>query len=140
MHECFEAAAKATDCTADIQWEPHPHAGMLSNSILAVLYQKYAEQMGMVFPSEEEQKSIVDGSTDMGNVSMIVPGLHPLFCIDSSVPYHSHPFREASCTQHAHDQTILAAKALCFTAIEVLSDSSLLTQVKEEFDKAVQDA
>ena len=112
---------------------------MLSNSILAALYQKYAEQMGMVFPSVDEQKSIVDGSTDMGNVSMVVPGLHPLYCI-SSVPYHSHPFREASCTQHAHDQTILAAKALCFTAIEVLGDSSLLTQVKEEFDRAVQDA
>ena len=96
--------------------------------------------MGMVFPSRAEQESIVDGSTDFGNVSMIVPGLHPLYCLKKSVPYHSHAFREVSGTQSAHDQTILAAKALCFAAIEVLSDSSLLMQVKEEFSKTVQDA
>lgn len=140
VHSCFEAAAKATDCTVDIKWDPIPHARMLTNSKLALLYQKYAEHMGVVFPSREEQESIVDGSTDMGNVSMLVPGLHSLYCIDSSVPYHSHAFRVASGTQHAHDQTIVAAKALCFTAIEVLNDPTVLAQVKEEFLKAVQDA
>ena len=140
VHACFEAAAKATGCTVDIEWDPIPHARMLSNTKLALLYQKYAEEMGVVFPSQAEQKSIVDGSTDMGNVSMVVPGLHPLYCIDSSVPYHSHAFRVASGTQDAHDQTIMAAKSLCFAAIEVLSDSSVLTQVKEEFAQAVQDA
>lgn len=140
VHNCFEAAAQATDCTVDIKWNPIAYTGMLTNSKLALLYQKYAEPMGMVFPSQEEQESIVDGSTDMGNVSMVVPGLHPLYCIDSSVPYHSHAFRVASGTQHAHDQTIIAAKALCFTAIEVLNDSSILTQVKTEFLQAVKDA
>ncbi|KAJ7373139.1 hypothetical protein OS493_014287 [Desmophyllum pertusum] len=140
VHSCFEAAVKATDCTVDIKWDPIPHARMLTNSKLALLYQKYAEHMGVVFPSREEQESIVDGSTDMGNVSMLVPGLHSLYCIDSSVPYHSHAFRVASGTQHAHDQTIVAAKALCFTAIEVLNDPTVLAQVKEEFLKAVQDA
>jgi len=140
VHTCFEAAAEATGCIVDIQWDPIAHAGMLSNTKLALLYQKYSEQMGVAFPSRAEQESIVDGSTDMGNVSMVVPGLHPLYCIDRSVPYHSHAFREASGTQHAHDQTIVAAKALCFAAIEVLSESSLLAQVKEEFSQAVQDA
>lgn len=140
VHDCFEAVAKATGCTVDIQWDPHQHARMLSNKNLACLYQKYAEQMGTAFPSQVEQESIVDGSTDMGNVSLVVPGLHPLYSIDKSVPYHSHPFREVSSTQHAHDQTIVAAKALCFTAIEVLSDSCLLNRVKEEFANAVQDA
>ena len=140
VHACFEAAAKATSCTVDVQWDSTPHAGVLSNTKLALLYQKYAETMGMVFPSRAEQESIVDGSTDFGNVSLIVPGLHPLYCIKKSVPYHSHAFREVSGTQSAHDQTILAAKALCFAAIEVLSDSSLLMQVKEEFSKTVQDA
>ena len=140
VHACFEAAAKATGCSVDIKWDATPHAGMLSNTKLALLYQKYAEGMGVVFPSQAEQEGIVDGSTDMGNVSMEVPGLHPLYCIDRSVPYHSHAFRVASGTQDAHDQTMLAAKALCFTAIEVLSDSFLLTQVKEEFAQAVHDA
>ena len=140
VHSCFEAAAKATDCTVDIKWDPIAHAGVQTNSKLALLYQKYAEQMGMVFPSREEQESIVDGSTDMGNVSLVVPGLHSLFCIDSSVPYHSHAFREAAGRQHAHDQTMIAAKALCYTAIEVLNDSAVLAEVKEEFAKAVKDA
>ena len=140
VHSCFEAAAQATDCTVDIKWDPIAIKGMLTNSKLAITYQKYAEKMGMAFPPRGEQESIVDGSTDMGNVSVIVPGLHPLFCIDSSVPYHSHPFRVASGTQHAHDQTIMATKALCFTAIEVLNDSSVLAQVKGEFLQAVKDA
>ena len=140
VHSCFEAAAKATDCTVDIMWDPTPHARMLTNSKLALLYQKYAEQMGVAFPSQEQQESIVDGSTDMGNVSMVLPGLHALYCIDSSVPYHSHAFRVASGTQYAHDQTIIAAKSLCFTAIEVLKDSAVMAQVKEEFLQTVQDA
>ena len=140
VHNCFEAAAKAADCTVDIAWDRIPHAGVLTNSKLALLYQKYAGKMGVVFPSREEQESVVDGSTDFGNVSMVVPGLHALYCIDSSVPYHSHAFRVAAGTQYAHDQTIIAAKALCFTAIEVLNDSALLAQVKEEFVEAVKDA
>lgn len=140
VNACFEAAAKATDCTVEITWDPIPHAGVLTNSKLAYLYQKYAGQMGVVFPSREEQESIVDGSTDFGNVSMVVPGLHAQFCIDSSVPFHSHVFRAASGTQYAHDQTIIAAKSLCFTAIEVLHDPSLLKEMKDEFLQAVKDA
>lgn len=44
-----------------------------SNKRLGYLNQRYAEQMGVVFPSQLEQKSIVDGSTDRANVSLVVP-------------------------------------------------------------------
>ncbi|KAK3734219.1 hypothetical protein QZH41_003212 [Actinostola sp. cb2023] len=71
VQACFEGGALATGCTADIKWLPNSYAAIETNVVLAQLYQKHAEVLGVEFPlTREEQESIIDGSTDMGNVTL----------------------------------------------------------------------
>ena len=132
---CFEAAAQATGCKVEITCNPSAFACMSTNEIFAKVYQQNAEHLGMKFPTREVQEALLDGSTDMGNVSLIVPSIHVLYTIDDNVLYHSHAFREVAGTKEAHDKTIVVSKALVQTAIAVMSDPVLMKDIKEEFMK-----
>lgn len=135
MQACIEGAAVSTGCTVDVKWEPNAFAAIETNAVLAQTYQKHSEQLGVEFPlTREEQEAIIDGSTDMGNVTLEVPGIHPLYCIKPGLPYHSTEFREYSETQEAHERTLIAAKAIARTAIEVMTDCEFLKRAKEEFN------
>jgi hypothetical protein len=75
------------------------------------------------------------GSTDMGNVTTIVPGIHPFLSItEGPVPGHSIAFTEAAKTPKALETMRLAAKALAMTAIDVLTDHGLLKRAREAHD------
>lgn len=134
IQACFEGAALATGCTVDIKWLPNSFAAIETNSVLANLYQKHAESLGETFASREEQESIIDGSTDMGNVTLEVPGIHPLYCIEAGIPCHSHEFRVSAGTQVAHEKTLKAAKAIARTALDVLCNPQLLEDARKEFN------
>jgi amidohydrolase len=67
------------------------------------------------------------GSSDMGNVSWIVPTIHPSIAIcDEGVPGHSILFRDAAATPRADDVTLLAATVVAQTAYELFSDPGLV--------------
>lgn len=132
----MEGAATATGTTVDIKWQPNAFAAIETNVLLAQTYQKHAESLGVQFPlSREEQEAIIDGSTDMGNVTLEVPGIHPLYCIKPDLPYHSNEFRVFAETQEAHEKTLTSSKAIARTAIEVLADSGLMQEMKNEFNQ-----
>src|SRR5689334_24866106 len=62
------------------------------------------------------------GSTDMGNISSLIPSIHPLFSIaDERIPWHSRDFAAAARTPRALETMRIAAKALAFTAIDLLA-------------------
>jgi hypothetical protein len=75
------------------------------------------------------------GSTDMGNVTSLVPGIHPFLSItDGPVAGHSIAFAAAARTPQALETMHVAAKALAMTAIDVLRDEKLRARAKEAFD------
>jgi len=76
------------------------------------------------------------GSTDMGNVSWHVPAIQPMFKIVDHVPNHTREFTTAAATERAFEATFEAAKAMAFTAIDVLAQPSLLDQAKREFQES----
>jgi len=70
----------------------------------------------------------------MGNISSLIPSIHPLFSItDERVPWHSHDFAAAARTPRALGTMRIAAKALAFTAIDVLARPDLAKQTKAAF-------
>jgi hypothetical protein len=73
----------------------------------------------------------------MGNVSHVVPALHPTVAIASAdVPGHSQAFLEASGSLRGYQAMIDAAKALAMTGADLLADPSLVEQAKVEFRRA----
>ena len=73
------------------------------------------------------------GSTDMGNVSHVVPALHPVFAIPSKGPNHSKEFTDAAGQLTAQEPTLTTAKALAMTVLSVLRCPSTLKEAKKQF-------
>ncbi|MFW9926078.1 MAG: M20 family metallopeptidase [Candidatus Thorarchaeota archaeon] len=75
------------------------------------------------------------GSSDIGNVSQVVPAIHPYITIcDDSVAGHSQDFAAAAASYHGHRGMLVAAKALAMTAIDLMTDSKLMERVRQEFE------
>lgn len=76
------------------------------------------------------------GSLDMGNVSHVVPAIHPYISIsDTSLVGHTAEFRDATRTEKAHDSLVKGACALALTGYDIITDKELLERIKEEFAK-----
>ncbi|XP_042244388.1 peptidase M20 domain-containing protein 2-like [Thunnus albacares] len=127
---CFRAAAAATGCQVEITYPTHAYYNILPNATLANLYENNGKALGIQFP---EQPANFSGSTDFGNVSFIVPGIHPFFYICTDAFNHTEEYNEAAGAEKAQLYTLRAAKALAMTAVDVVCNPDLLMQVKEDF-------
>ena len=129
---CFKSAAVATGCQAEIK-EPvrgSSYLNVKSDPILSDLYFKNITDLGV----RVIKKDVISGSTDMGNVSYIVPSIHPMYAIGSGEVNHTKAFTAVSNTPEAHSATLKAAKAMVHTCIDVLTTNGLLDKIKANFE------
>ena len=128
----FQAAALATGCSVKLTFEDEAYADMRNNLVLAELFEENLRRLGV-----QSVKGIPwenAGSTDMGNVSHVVPALHPTIGIaPAEVPGHSQAFLEASGSLRGYQAMIDAAKALAMTGADLLADPRLVEQARAEF-------
>ena len=130
---CFEGAAAATGCELKYRWgEESRYKAMRTNRALADAYRANVESLGRKVVDQESHRSM--GSTDMGNVSTIVPAIHPSIAIaPQDVPVHTVEFREIAASEAGHQGLLDSAKVLAMTAIDVLTDGELRKRMREEF-------
>jgi amidohydrolase len=133
---CFEGAARATGCQLEYRWgEQSRYKTIRTNMALADAYKANIESLGRKTVMPESRRSM--GSTDMGNVSQVVPGIHPAIAIaPHEVPIHTEDFREYAKSDSGHAGLLDAAKALAMTGVDVLTDADLRARMKDEFDAA----
>ncbi|KAL6105554.1 pm20d2 [Pungitius sinensis] len=127
---CFRAAAVATGCRVEIIYPGHCYYNILPNATLAKLYENNGKALGIQF---QEQSANFSGSTDFGNVSFIVPGIHPFFYISTEAFNHTEEYAEAAGAEKAQLFTLRTATALAMTAVDVVCCPDLLRQVREDF-------
>ena len=128
----FQAAALATGCSLNLTFNEEPYSDLRNNGVLAHLFEENIRRVGLD-PVESVPWENA-GSTDMGNVSHVVPALHPTVAIASvEVPGHSQAFLEASGSLRGYQAMIDAAKALAMTGADLLADPSQIEQAKLEF-------
>ncbi|MHC6179748.1 M20 family metallopeptidase [Clostridium sp. JNZ X4-2] len=76
------------------------------------------------------------GSTDAGNVSHVVPTIHPHIKIgDDKLVGHTPEFREAAISKQGDEALLIGIKALALTGLTLLTDKNKLTAIKEEFNR-----
>jgi metal-dependent amidase/aminoacylase/carboxypeptidase family protein len=133
---CFRAAAAATGCRLEHRWgEESRYKAMSSNRALAGAYRTNIEGLGRKVIEPESRRSM--GSTDMGNVSAIVPAIHPSITVaPPDIPIHTVEFREMAASKAGHKALLDSAKALAMTAVDVLTDADLRQRMKREFDSS----
>jgi len=131
----FQAAALATGCSVKLTFEEEPYTDLRNNGVLATLFEENLRRLG-IDPVEGVPWENA-GSTDMGNVSHVVPALHPTLAIaPAEVPGHSQAFLEASGSLRGYQAMIDAAKALAMTGADLLADPSLVEKAKVEFRRS----
>ncbi len=125
---CFEAGALATGTELTIV-EGTAYSNMLHDPDLAALYRHNAELLGRVFDDSDGAPV----STDMGNVSHLVPSIHPMIGIDTNgAVNHQQAFADACATPSA-DQAILdGAVAMSWTVIDAAQDAVLRARLIRE--------
>jgi Xaa-Arg dipeptidase len=127
---CFSGAAEQSGCELEATWAEFPYENLVQNGSLA---DAYAEQFEVL--CGEMQPPRMGGSTDMGNVSQVLPGLHPHFRIPSEGGNHTRPFTDAAATAEAHEAMLRAAKALCLASLRVYSDADFRSEVRRGFEE-----
>ncbi|KAG7269813.1 hypothetical protein CRUP_027156 [Coryphaenoides rupestris] len=127
---CFRAAASATGCRVEISYPMPAYSNILPNDTLIHLYKENSKALGLPLP---EKPANFSGSTDFGNVSFVVPGIHPFFHIGSEAVNHSEEYTEAAGAERAQLYTLRTAKALAMTAADLLCCPTLLLQAQSDF-------
>jgi amidohydrolase len=121
VRNCFEAGALATGATLELSLEA-AYSDMRHDHELAAHYRRHAESLGRVF-SDAPSTPV---STDMGNVSYVVPAIHPHIGIEShGAVNHQAAFAQA-CAEPSADRAIFdGALAMAWTVIDMATDEGL---------------
>ncbi|KAF9969406.1 hypothetical protein BGZ73_008239, partial [Actinomortierella ambigua] len=133
------AAAKATGCRVEIK-KVMEYLPLNNNSVLTERFGQYMQTMGAKYATRSIEETMPTGSTDMGNVTMALPGIHPVFNIanlhserDPALSTHSLLFAERSRTETAHFAAIRSAKAMALTGLDVLLDPEFTRLARDEY-------
>ena len=122
---CFEAGALATGARLEVTPEHPPYAEMHHHPALSSLYRANAEALGRSFLDLGDDERTA-GSTDMGNVSLAVPSIHPSIGIDSLPAVNHQPEFTAQCVTPVADKALLdGAIAMAWTVIDAVADDQL---------------
>lgn len=120
VRRCFEAGALATGCELTIEPESEPYSEFHADERALACYRANATALGRTFAEGGTAARMNRASTDMGNVSLVVPAIHPYIGI-GSLPALNHQ-REfaAHCVGPLAEKALLdAATALAWTAVDV---------------------
>ena len=126
LDNCFGAGALATGATYEVEQLGHPFSHMVSDPDLLGHYRHAAEALGRRFDLEDAGAPRPTISTDMANVSLVVPSIHPMWAIPTHGAVNHQPEFTAACATPEADRAVIeGAIALAHTAIGVAQDQHL---------------
>lgn len=127
-----EAAALATGTSVDVTYSGGATT-MRNNKPLVERFRANMAAYGIDDMGDDPNA----GSTDMANVSWVVPAIHPDLAIcEEGVAGHSIAFRDAAATPRADETTLLAATLIAQTAIDLFEDPELVERAWAAFREA----
>jgi len=132
---CFIGAATASGARLQYKWDEVCYAPMRNNLALAQLFAQNMQSLGRSVSLSDPEHAF--GSTDMGNISQLVPSIHPFVAIaEKEVQVHSPEFASAAASDRGIKGMLDAAKALAMTVVDMVANSETLSNIKEEFEQA----
>jgi metal-dependent amidase/aminoacylase/carboxypeptidase family protein len=127
---CAQASAQAIGCQLKSTVYPG-YKEIIPNKILAGLFKANLESLGRIVVDPDPNERM--GSTDMGDLSHIVPAIHPYLAIaPENIAGHTLEFKEYCVSEAGKTGMLDAAKALAMTAVDLLMNPELLGKSKEE--------
>ena len=134
VERCAAGAAMASGVKVEIVAR-QGYRDMRNNMAMARRFGAHLDVAAGGRKARETDERVGAGSTDMGDVSHVVPSIHPYLAIvdENEALCHQHRFADAAGSDRGLRTAYDAAKALARTAVEVLTDESLRTSMQEEW-------
>jgi len=133
IEQCFRAASLGSGARLEISWGVHLRP-MRTNLTIANLFAANMRLLGRTMRITPPHQSF--GSTDIGNVSQILPTMQALLAVAPSDVQPHTPKMAAICDSQAGFQGMLdGAKGLALTACDLLTDRDLLKAAQKEFNE-----
>ncbi len=127
------AGATATGCTVAYEWLEPAYADLLRNPAFEDLYATNSLNLGRVVVEPGDAGAVV-GSTDMGNVSYVVPSIHPMVSVaPRGVGIHTAGFAEFAASPTGDAGVIDGAKAMAMTIVDLWTSPAALESVTSAF-------
>jgi amidohydrolase len=123
-----KGAEHATGAVATVEHLSAYKARRINNPLVEVL-KRNLEALGRSPIGPTGKKGNV--SSDIGDVSQVVPAVHPFLSIGEGISYHTREFEEAAVSERAHETMMVAAKALAMTVVDLVEEEGLLEKVKK---------
>jgi amidohydrolase len=131
---CLDASAAATGCTCSATWQDVTYADMIDNGPMVQSYVDNAARIGRTVVDPRQVGRAVVGSTDMGNISYLVPSIHPMIKVaEDGVAIHTLDFAEWARSDMGDKAVLDGAKAMAMTVIDLWTSESLRAAVAAEF-------
>jgi amidohydrolase len=118
--DCFRAAAAATGCTVEVSHVGHLYEDLVSNPLLTRLFDANARALGRILVPGSQRDPATAGSTDMGNVSQVVPSIHPYLDLHCApVTNHQKEFADHTLTADGHRALRDGGLGMAWTVIDL---------------------
>ena len=123
VRHCFEAGSLATGAALDVTALSPTYSHMEPDPGLLRLWRVNAESLGRRYDADDAGVAPPTLSTDMANVSLVVPTIHPLIGVDAGGAVNHQPAFAAACTgPSARGAMLDGALGMAFTAIDAATD------------------
>jgi metal-dependent amidase/aminoacylase/carboxypeptidase family protein len=123
IERCFEAGALATGCTLEITDLSPTYSHFEGDDGLTASWRRNAEALGRRYTADEDGSPRPTISTDMANVSLALPSIHPMIGVEARGAVNHQPEFAAACVGPSAESALLdGALAMAWTAIDAASD------------------
>ena len=138
LEDIANGIALATGTGVEVEWDPLPFTMPLRyNTPLSERWAVHQETRGRRVLTKASVPSHLAASTDFGNVSVRVPGIHPVIAISPpDVSLHTREFAEYATSDAASTAIADASSGLALVAADFLADSNLRAAARADFDAA----
>ena len=128
---CAEGAAKAAGASLKVTQHDNVYEPMRSNRVLLDLFASNMKTVGL---TEGEPIPDRKGSSDIGNVSQIIPAIQPMIAIaPTGMAIHTREFADAAVKPMARAGMVAAAKIMAMTTLDLLAEPKRVEAAKAEF-------
>lgn len=128
---CAKGAALATGARLTFRMVDRRYDEMRSNRTLASLFENHWCALG----GKIRESSLKGrGSVDIGNLSHVIPAIHPSIAItDPETPGHSREFAIAAISPRANRELLRVVKTLALTALDIITQKQALNKIRADF-------
>jgi amidohydrolase len=135
---CLQAGAAAAGCEVELRWKEVVYADMLDNRVMVDCYAANSEALGRPLIEPDPRQAVV-GSTDMGNVSYLVPAIHPMVQVaPPGVPIHTPEFATYAAGEQGDRAVVHGALSLAWTIADLWLGEGVLDAARAEFDATLE--